>query len=232
MTIPVYLVAKDCLLKEGVKSLLDGAEFSISAESEAVDGLPAIETAVPMSGMIVNIDSSLGNLTERVHQIRTRYPDNRIVIIGARREIPAVTEAFAAGLDGYILKDISAAGLVGSLRLVMTGEKVYPTSVLSFLRPAPEAMPANDENRDDGAKGHPLSRRELKIICHLAYGEPNKVIARRLNITEATVKVHVKTILRKLGAANRTQAAIWAISNGLGSGALPALPLPIRSSQA
>ena len=63
--------------------------------------------------------------------------------------------------------------------------------------------------------GAHLSGRELEILRHLANGEPNKVIANDLDITEATVKVHVKGILRKIGAANRTQAAIWAIHNGL-----------------
>lgn len=232
MTIPVYLIGKDSILKEGVKKLLDNEEFHIHGESDDIEGLQKTGQNPPLHSIIVNIDNGSSNLTETVRNIRIHHPESRIAFIGARREVPAVTEALASGLDGYILKDISAEGLLKSLHLIMTGEKVYPTSVLSFLLNQHETTPANDEPRTLPANDHRLSRRELKIICHLAYGEPNKVIARRLNITEATVKVHVKTILRKLGAANRTQAAIWAISNGLGSGALPALQTPIRSSQA
>jgi two-component system nitrate/nitrite response regulator NarL len=131
-----------------------------------------------------------------------------VVILSSRRDVPVIAAAFSTGADGYILKDISSDGLIGSLKLVMSGEKVFPTSILSTTSGAQAA------NTDASPRRTPLSDREMGIVRHLAAGESNKAIAISLNIREATVKTHVKKILKKLGVANRTQAAVWAIANG------------------
>jgi two-component system nitrate/nitrite response regulator NarL len=135
--------------------------------------------------------------------------------------------AFAAGADGYVLKSISSAALIDSLRLVLHGEKVFPRTLgnlIAQLRDGAGESPAH-ETRVGNVW---LATRELAILQGLAQGHTNKRIAITLGITEATVKVNLKAVLRKLGMSNRTQVAIWAIQNhlfdALPNGALPAAP--------
>jgi two-component system, NarL family, nitrate/nitrite response regulator NarL len=204
----VSLVGKDCLAKEGLKGMLARAEMPVSGE---YDDASSLHQQGPDS-LIINIDTGVaevdGDIMEAVRRQKTNYPQSRVVIVSSRRDVPAITAAFSTGADGYILKDISTDGLIGSLKLVMSGEKVFPTSVLSSGSvPAPA-------NTDAQPRRTPLSARETGIIRHLAAGESNKAIAIALNIREATVKTHVKKILKKLGVANRTQAAVWAIAHG------------------
>ena len=92
------------------------------------------------------------------------------------------------------------------MNLIMLGEKVFPTSMATLLL---------TKNKTHANGNTPLSSRETEVIRCLEQGRSNKSIARHLDITEATVKVHLKTILRKLGLKNRTQAAIWAMKNGI-----------------
>jgi two-component system, NarL family, nitrate/nitrite response regulator NarL len=107
------------------------------------------------------------------------------------------------------MSDLSPEALTQSLNLVLLGEKVFPTSLAALLISGPVD---NVVEMPGGRRG--LSERENQILRSLLKGESNKMIANRLGITEATVKVHLKTVLRKIGAANRTQAAIWALNNG------------------
>jgi two-component system nitrate/nitrite response regulator NarL len=122
-----------------------------------------------------------------------------------------------AGVDGFCLGASVPDVLIKSLELVMLGEAVLPSEVLrsildgSLQRPE---QPLHDHAPEDPKSVHwmdcKLSAKETQVLSHLRDGSSNKIIACKLDITEATVKVHVKAILRKIGAANRTQAAIWA----------------------
>jgi two-component system nitrate/nitrite response regulator NarL len=122
-------------------------------------------------------------------------------------------------VDGYLLADISPAALCESLRLVAMGEKVFPSRMVTLL-----AAPRWQKQEPSVYYGTAslLSEREMEIVARLAGGMPNKVIANDLEITEATVKVHLKNILKKLGVSNRTQAAIWAINHGIAAAQQPA----------
>ena len=121
--------------------------------------------------------------------------------------------AFQAGADGYLIKTISSDVLTASLDLVMLGEVVFPSAALNLGGEAdqPAEPVVNQDVNEVSPRG--LSVRETVILRCLMQGDSNKLIARRFDITEATVKVHVKAILRKIHAKNRTQAAIWAASN-------------------
>jgi two-component system nitrate/nitrite response regulator NarL len=124
--------------------------------------------------------------------------------------------AFAVGADGYLTRQLSYTHMMLMLELVAFGEKVVPKEfVIDFMShapPAPQARPASEK------AGKDLSDRERSILRCLVDGAANKVIGRNLGITEATVKVHVKSILRKLNLTNRTQAAIWVVNNTLPDG--------------
>jgi two-component system nitrate/nitrite response regulator NarL len=205
--ISVCLVGKESVIKEGVKSLLARNDFDVMAEYDDPSVIPAESQPAQL---VVSIDEEPSGLSNNVQKLKAIFSQSRLVVISGNAESSVIMSAFDAGVDGLVLKDISCEGLIGSLKLAAAGEKVYPASMLM--------MPAANSNSDAPAgttDTYNLSRQELRIIHCLANGEPNKVIAHHLNITEATVKVHVRTILRKLGMTNRTKAAIFAISRGL-----------------
>jgi two-component system nitrate/nitrite response regulator NarL len=125
-----------------------------------------------------------------------------------------------AGVDGFCFTSSGPEVLIKTLELVMLGEPVLPLvlvqSMLDSASLSPEHEPATKAPSEQkvsiaGARG--LSAREAEILGCLADGAPNKIIARKLDVAESTVKVHVKAILRKVGAANRTQAAMWAMQH-------------------
>jgi two-component system, NarL family, nitrate/nitrite response regulator NarL len=113
-----------------------------------------------------------------------------------------------APLSGILTYDLSADAFVRSLKLICSGERVFPSGLA--LKQRPQAPSPDAERRSAGTQ---LSPREKEIISYLVAGHSNKAIARQLGITEATVKVHLKSVQRKIRVDNRTQAAIWALTN-------------------
>jgi two-component system, NarL family, nitrate/nitrite response regulator NarL len=132
--------------------------------------------------------------------------------------VDALRDAMNAGADGYLMKDVSPEALIQSLELVMMGEKVFPTNLAAMLFDLNNASSPVNSIRG-------LSPREQEILRALVTGSSNKLIAIKLGITEATVKVHLKTLLRKIDVNNRTQAAIWAMNNGFTA---EGAPIPTR----
>ena len=128
----------------------------------------------------------------------------------------AVCAAWEAGVHGFCLSNCRREVFIKSLELVILGEAVLPSSfVLSITEQSGDhggLLPATEfrSHEGHGSGGRKLSVREAQILQCLKDGDPNKVIARKLNLSESTVKVHVKAILKKVGACNRTQAALWA----------------------
>ncbi|MGN6124825.1 MAG: LuxR C-terminal-related transcriptional regulator [Sphingomonas oligoaromativorans] len=175
--------------------------------------------SVPL--VIIDANSEEEGL-ETCRYVHDRWPRCKIVIIATDCQSRAVAEAFHAGIDGYVGKHISCASLAEMLKLVALGEKMIPSQVIFDLASL-KADGGLDEIKVSTGDAN-LSDREIEILKGLIRGEPNKVISRRLLITEATVKVHVKSILRKLGVMNRTQAAIWGMSHGL-TGGLQSAPV-------
>ena len=155
----------------------------------------------------------------QVRQVKDQYASARVLMLVDQYDLKRIISAFQAGADAYLVKSVSCEVLVKTLDLVMLGEVVFPSAVLELLRdhvlqPNDEAEAQGTEKAPDGnfqSKG--LSVRETVILRCLMDGDSNKLIARKFDITEATVKVHVKAILRKIHAKNRTQAAIWAASH-------------------
>lgn len=209
-TIPVRLVGKDSIFKEGLKSLLVKNDFSLAGDHSDPAGAPREKAADNAAQLVINIVDEAEGLLSNIGWLKGIYPQAHIVIIGNDAVATITTSVFEAGADALISKDISCEGLIGSLKLAAAGEKVYPASLFSM-----QAAQEGGSQNDNGAQHYNLSKQELRIVHGLANGEPNKVIAHHLNISEATVKVHVRTVLRKLGARNRTKAAILAISQGL-----------------
>ncbi len=140
---------------------------------------------------------------EGIRRMRAMPDAPPVALISGQVNADAVGQALAAGASGFVPKTLSARSLVHAIRLMAMGERFVPVECLT----AP---------RRDLAAGLRLSEREIEVLRGLSIGLANKEIARRIQLSEATVKLHVKTLYRKLGVANRTQAAITAREAGIG----------------
>lgn len=145
--------------------------------------------------------------------LREHLPRTRLVVLMDESQLDSVQQAFRAGADGVLAKQISCQPLIRALELVALGEKVVPSQFIDLLSVPAWSSMANSWGACQAETN--LSDREVEILRCLVDGSANKIISRQLHIAEATVKVHIKAILRKLQLANRTQAAIWAVSHGL-----------------
>ena len=163
----------------------------------------------------------LPNVAKDVQLMARKFQLARIVVIGDRIDTASVILALEAGARGYLGDNMSPDALLKSLELVMLDETVLPAefakSLSNELAQHQQALATlSSRTSEIEIKIHrvpALSNRERAILKMLALGSSNKVIAYDLSITEATVKVHVKSILRKIHASNRTQAATWARTN-------------------
>jgi two-component system nitrate/nitrite response regulator NarL len=210
----VFLIDASCFFREGLRRIFAGSSFAAVHESCSIhDALPLIESLQP-SLVLVTFPDSGEALTEGISQIRAAAPRTRIVVLTETVRVIRLAEAFSAGVDGYLLKNTSADALHQSLRLVLLGEKVFPTNLAHPL--TIDRIMARSEAAEVG-RVNGLSDREVQILGFLLDGAPNKQIAHELQISDGTVKTHLKAILKKIGAQNRTQAAIWAASQGMTS---------------
>jgi two-component system nitrate/nitrite response regulator NarL len=209
----IWLIDAHPLLRSGLRSQLDGKGFHIAAEASTVDEITHNGTTGPAPNIII-LDFAQG--TDALTVLKAAQPQARTVVFAESAELAHLADMFSAGADGYLLKSITPSALIESLRLVALGEKVFPSMLTDFLGAMRASQSGTSERVRVGDVA--LSQRELDIIRRLADGNSNKAIAKELAITEATVKVHLKTVLRKLGASNRTQVAIWAVQHGLTSG--------------
>jgi two-component system, NarL family, nitrate/nitrite response regulator NarL len=206
------LIEPNRLFRDGLKHLLNGTRFEVGAEFNTVDlARAAAETAetpdLVISGQAVTDEANL-------RAIREAFPTARIVVLADDLSVEALRAAMGSGADGFLSKSVSPEALIQSLQLVMLGEKVFPTNLAAMLLDLNSAPSPLNSIRG-------LSPREQEILQALVTGASNKVIAYKLNITEATVKVHLKTLLRKIDVNNRTQAAIWAMNNGFTADSSP-----------
>jgi two-component system nitrate/nitrite response regulator NarL len=140
-------------------------------------------------------------------------PDTRIVIINSTFDYQKLRLAFQLDVSGFLLRELPLERLVSSLRLVALGETVFPSQLGEALRN--QSISVEPVKANPSASASLLSPRELDIVRCLIAGYPNKMISRRLSISEATVKVHLKSILRKLSLTNRTQVALWGVEVGV-----------------
>ena len=218
--IRVNIVSRNEIVREGLRRILLDQDFHIDCAVSCIDDLDVENGAAVVIVDANDVDEGLRVCAD----IRERWPEPRIVIMTDGYSMEDVSRAFATGtVDGYLVKDISCDRLAGALRLTALGEKVLPSQLAASLACSP-AIP----DWHSATNGTNLTTREVDILRCLVGGEANKVISRRLSIADATVKVHIKAILRKLRVRNRTQAAIWAVGRGLaGEAAAQPILLPL-----
>src|SRR5438445_2890823 len=224
------LVGPSALLREGLTRILGAADFRIVASASRVDDLvlTSLSRHQPML-LIIDAGDDLDSAGGQVELFKKRHPAARIAVLADHNQPLDIVSAFRAGANAFFNKLAPCDAFIKSLELVMLGETILPAAILSMI------LDHADHGEDDheresvvrevrtvaGELLEPesnytprLSVRERYILNCLIEGEPNKIIARKIDIAEATVKVHVKSILRKIGVHNRTQAAIWAMTNG------------------
>jgi two-component system nitrate/nitrite response regulator NarL len=209
----IALIDQNRLAREGLKALFAAEEFRVVSDTSSLDDAER-EFAAGEEPRLVLVDpDSMGKAAHVVRRLKTTCPQAHVVVLTTRLQAGDMAEAIQAGADGFLMKDISVSALLQSLHLVMMGEKVFPSQLAAVLisgRANGHELPATSSAR----RG--LSPRETQILLRLLGGDSNKMIANALCITEATIKVHLKSLLRKIHATNRTQAAIWALNNGFG----------------
>lgn len=212
---PSIVVGDSRLFREGLQMLFTGTPYEVVASGSKIATMKFVNDKEVKPRLVILIVSPQNpSDTSELKETRRRYPDARIVVLATQPSQHHFTTCLTAGVDGYLFTDISRDVLMESLRLLFLGEKVFPTILAAWIvddtRRMPEPYSANASSRR-------LTPREIEILRHIASGEANKAIAARLGISDATVKLHLRKLLRKLGAANRTQAAIWAMNNGFGT---------------
>ncbi|MFY9838483.1 MAG: response regulator transcription factor [Xanthobacteraceae bacterium] len=227
------VVASSALVREGIASLLHGTSYKVRAVVARPDQLADHHFAKvkPVLG-IVGIDWQNGSLeqaAESVRLLRSLGSDNKVVLVAEANGPVDFESVLALALDGYILNLGSRDMLVKSLELIFMDQQIFVLG-RSIATSASDhgSMQIPERNASEqgcygfATNGHrvQLSLRERQVLICLARGESNKAIARLCHISEATVKVHLKAILRKTNARNRTQAAIWAIEHRLRDSAL------------
>jgi two-component system nitrate/nitrite response regulator NarL len=200
------------LFREGLRRILQGPAISVVGEASSLEIAFGLLDASALPNLIL-CDPSANPETEFsvIRRIAAEFPTVSIVVITNDLRHSLLDRAVESGARGFIPQDLSPAALEMLLKLVLLGENIFP---------APQHLQA--ELGDDIRRAHDpdktltalLSQKESEVLECLGNGMPNKLIARNLNIAEATVKVHIKSLMRKLNVRNRTQAAIWSISSG------------------
>jgi len=217
------------LFSEGLRSLLQHTPYKLdwAASLETLD----LDALCGRQAIFVVGGRPLGEVAATVRLIRQRVQSACVVVLGGSADSDNVLSAIQAGANGYLHEGMSLQALITTIEHVLEHGTVLPLEFVRSLHAMGkdvQAYPVHDGARDPAKSAQNgqrsaqnereavasrirLSAREQAILQALAEGAPNKVIAQTLQITEATVKVHVKAILRKIRVKNRTQAAIWAV---------------------
>ncbi|WP_048708696.1 LuxR C-terminal-related transcriptional regulator [Microvirga massiliensis] len=207
----LIIVEANPIFREGLSRIFAEAGYYNTISLRDVTQLDRIREAP--EAFLLDPEQQAQSIGEAVGTIRNRFPTSKIITLSSSYNKCQLTEALRAGSDAYIMNFISCEALVKSVDLVLLGECVLPAEARDLLCSNFFAAP---DKLGLHATPSTLSSREVEVLKCLSLGQANKVIARHFGITESTVKVHVKAILRKIHARNRTEAAIWARDHDFG----------------
>lgn len=211
--IRILLVDDHNLFRSGIRLLLS-RKPDFEVVGEAADGLEGVKRAKELLPDIVLLDLHMPGISgiEATQLLRQDVPDTHVILLTVSEDAEDLSAGLKAGAAGYLLKNIDADYLLDSLKRVMNGDSVISSDMTKKLfaqiRNDPPAQPAAPEIEK-------LTPREKEILAQLAAGLSNKEIARKLDVAESTVKIHLQSILKKLGLSNRVQAAIYAVGHGM-----------------
>jgi len=195
------------LVRRGLTQLFSGVD-DIEVVGEATNGADAADLAVARDPDVVLMDLSMPVVdgVEGTRRIKAAKPGLAVVILTSFSERGRILDAIDAGAVGYLLKDAEPDELVRGVRSAAQGESPFsPKAAKALLSLGTQRKAADD-----------LTAREREVLAALSAGLANKQIARRLGISEKTVKTHLTRVFSRIGVQDRTQAALWAERNGLG----------------
>lgn len=208
----ILLIDDHPLLRRGITQLLELEDelVLVGEASNAMDGIRlAAETAPDLILLDLNMPEVNGLVTLR--RLREQATPARIVIFTVSDHEDDVVAALQAGADGYLLKDMEPEDLMERIRQAVLGRMVISDRLTALLAAALRYQKTPRTEPDFRS----LTPREKEILRLIADGLSNKMIARELDITEGTVKVHVKHLLKKLNLRSRVEVAVWAVDQGL-----------------
>ena len=209
LTIRVLIADDHEVVRTGIKSILANTDIEIIGE--ATSGEEAVKMALEMDPDLVLLDIRMpGNDgLNALGRIKLDRPKMPILVLSTYDNPTYVARAVALGANGYLLKTATQEEVVDAVRRVSEGENIWTRDELRRVTGALATPRLSDDIEV------PLTRRESEVLRQLAHGLTNKEIAQALGISYETVKEHVQHILRKVGVADRTQAAVWAVRKGL-----------------
>ena len=202
--IRVVLVDDHAVVRTGLAQLLTGAG-DIEVVGEAGDGATAVDTVRTLGPDVVVMDLQMPGMdgVEATRQILAEQPTAQVVVLTSFSDSARIVAALDAGAVGYLLKDADPEDVLDGIRAVSRGESpIHPRAARQLLT-ARGATPAKVD----------LTPREAEVLALVRGGLANKQIARRLGISERTVKAHLTSVFQRIGVADRTQAALWAERN-------------------
>ncbi len=206
----VLIVDDHAIVRKGIRALLSEAD-GFEVVGEADNGQAAVQRAEECSPDVILMDLLMPGMDgiEATRQITSRRPGARVLVLTSFAADNKVFPAIKAGASGYLLKDSSPDELVRAIRQVHRGEpSLHPTIARKLLQEV--ARPAEPQPAPEA-----LTAREMEVLRLIAQGLSNQEIADRLVVSEPTVRAHVSRILGKLHLASRTQAALYAVREGL-----------------
>lgn len=199
--IRVIIVDDHAVVRSGLEQFL-ATTGDIELVGTAADGLEAIEVTAATSPDVVVMDLSMPNLdgVEATRRISAEHPSSRVLVLTSFSDRTRIMDALSAGADGYLLKHSDPEEIASAIRSVHTGDAPLD----------PKAARALIESRRTATESGSLTDRERQVLDLVRQGLANKQIARKLGISERTVKAHLTSVFSTLGVSDRTQAALWA----------------------
>ena len=215
----VFLIDDHALFRAGLESLLERQGIKVVGHSP--DGLTSVDRLVELTVDIVLLDMRLGDKdgTQVLEQLNSAGNTIPVVALTTSREQKDLLRCLRLGARGYLLKDMEPQQLIDALHRVLGGETAIAPELTGILAHALQPNKTTGDKQGAQTTNDPFAKltpRERQILEHLAQGQSNKLIARHLGISEGTVKLHVKAILRKLGLRSRVEAAVLAVEQGIG----------------
>ena len=217
--VPTYILQSDGLFREGLRLILSKTRFRPHGCAIDLEDLSGIPDNRPIL-FIAAVDADQAVVCSK---IRSRYPLAFIVAVADESNPRSLASALDDGANAAIFNTVSPSDLVSTLQAVVNGKlilidaRLWPLEIQPKAEdpPSPPLVNAMPWDVTDEPSAMKLSAREIAILERIVRGDSNKQVARFFGIAEPTVKAHVKAILRKIGASNRTQAAIWAFNSRL-----------------
>lgn len=207
----ILIVDDHTLFRRGLRALIDSCE-RFEVVGEATDGLEGVKMQQQLQpdAVLLDLDMPVMRGLEALPQMINHNPQQVVLMLTVSEDGSDLLECMRLGARGYLLKNIDTEFLLDSIEKAISGDSVLSPEMTSKLVTRLRRQEQADEKITE-----PLTPREREILRWLAGGNSNKVIARNLDVTESTIKVHVQNILRKLNVASRVQAAVYAIEHGL-----------------